>query len=83
MSPKSLKTILIEAIVVGLLLIPFTYIATFVARRVVKSPSLPKICKSWNKFYTMEVTLILAGMLFHIVLEYVGINKMYVDNYYK
>jgi len=63
---KSFTTILFEAIVVGLLLIPFTYVASRVLAR---QPM-------------MELTLLLAGILFHLVFEYLGINKWYVDNYY-
>jgi len=82
MSTKSFQTVLLEAVLVGLLLIPFTFIAGIISKVVTKKPSLPEICKSWNQFYIMEVTLIIAGILFHLVFEYLGINKRYVDSYY-
>ena len=78
---KPLRTVLIEAIVVGLLLIPFTYVAGYIAKMIVSKPSLPDICRKWNENYIMEVNLFLAGFLFHIVLEYLGINEWYAKNY--
>lgn len=75
--------VIIEAIVVGLLLIPFTYIAGWIARSIVKKPSLPDVCASWNKNYIMEINLFIAGFLFHIVCELVGLNKWYAKNYFK
>ena len=71
--------VLVEAIVVGLLLIPFTYIAGALAKRLVGKPALPDICKTWNKYYIMEVNLFLAGFLFHIWAELAGLNKYYVQ----
>lgn len=75
--------VIIEAIVVGVLLIPFTYVAGFIARNIVKKPSLPDVCQSWNKNYIMEVNLFIAGFLFHIVCELVGLNRWYALNYFK
>ena len=79
---KPVSTVLIEAVVVGLLLIPFVYISGFLAKSIVGKPSLPEICSSWNENYIMEVNLFLAGFLFHIALQVAGINEWYVKNYY-
>lgn len=78
---KSIQTVFIEAIVVGILLIPFTYTAAFIIKPFTKRPMLPDVCKSWNKYYIMEINLFVAGFLFHLVLEYVGINRWYAKNY--
>ena len=78
---KSITTILIESIVVGLLLIPFTYVAGYLAKMIVSKPSLPDICKKWNKNYIMEINLFIAGFLFHLTLEVLGINEWYAKNY--
>ena len=78
---KSIKTVLIEACVVGILLIPFTHLAALLAKPLMKSPMLPDVCKTWNKYRVMEVNLFIAGFLFHIVMEAAGINKWYAKNY--
>jgi hypothetical protein len=80
---KPFKTIFIESCVVGLLLIPFAYLAGLIAHKVVAKPSLPDVCSTWNENYIMEVNLFIAGFLFHMVLQYTGVNKYYVDQYYK
>ncbi|MDC3332922.1 hypothetical protein OAV62_01640 [bacterium] len=80
---KSLQTIILEALVVGFILIPFVYVTAFIAKPFMKSPKLPAACKQWNKYFAMEINLLIAGFLFHFVLEYLGVNKWYVDNYYK
>ena len=82
MSVKSFLTVLLEACIVGILLIPFTYIAGYLVTIFMKKPSLPEICSTWNKYYIMEINLFVAGFLFHLVSEYSGLNKLYVDNYY-
>lgn len=58
--------ILGEAIVVGVLLL--------VIVKILES-TIGIVLPNW-------VILILAGMIFHIVFEYTGLNKMYVDLYY-
>ena len=70
--------IIIEGIIVGLLLIIFTYIAASIVHFMGLKPVLPSICDSWNKNYVMEVTLFLSGFLFHIFFEISGFNKKYV-----
>lgn len=77
----TLQKILMEAVVVGILLIPITYIAAFFAKYITKKPSLPEICSTWNKHRVMEVNLFIAGFLFHILCEITGLNKWYVRNY--
>ena len=79
---KSFVQVFIESCVVGLLLIPFAYVAGFFARKIVQKPSLPEICKTWNVNNIMEVNLFLTGFIFHMVFEYSGLNKKYVDSYY-
>lgn len=79
---KSVLTILIEAVVVGLALIPIVYLSGTVASKVASKPSLPEICSKWNENYIMEVNIFLAGFFFHVIAQYTGLNKWYVDNYY-
>ena len=79
---KPVSTVLIEAVVVGLVLIPFVYISGYLAKWLVGKPSLPEICSSWNQNYIMEVNLFMAGFLFHIAFQILGINQWYADTYY-
>lgn len=37
-------------------------------------------CKVWNKYHSMEISLFLAGVIAHIGLELVGMNKWYCQN---
>jgi ABC-type spermidine/putrescine transport system permease subunit II len=69
---KSLVTILIEAVVVGLGLIVFYQSVKFGFNYIPLGNGLIK------EF----LQLFIAGALFHLVFEYTGINKWYVDNYY-
>ena len=69
--------VLFEAVVVGICLILFVYIASFIVSKFNLKPSLPEICATWNDKYVMEITLFVAGFLFHIVFELLGINDYY------
>ena len=80
---RSLNKILLEAVVVGLLLIPVTYIAGSIAKQITSKPALPDICKSWNKYYMMEVNVFLAGFVFHLLAEFSGLNAFFVKQYKK
>ena len=80
---KSVQKVIIEAVIVGILLIPFAYIAGYIAKSFVKKPSLPEVCSTWNENYIMEINLFIAGFLFHIVLEYAGINRKYAESYFR
>lgn len=77
----SVQTIIIEAVVVGLLLIPITYVAGYFAKMITSKPSLPEICSTWNENGIMEVNIFIAGFLFHILAQVTGLNEWYVRNY--
>ena len=84
---KSFLKVLQESLIVGILLVIIVYIVGFLLS-IFKYPmgidkEVEKQCTQWNKYYFMEISLLLSGMLFHIGCEYLGINKWYVDNYYK
>lgn len=68
-----------EAIVVGISTVIFGNIAAFLVGPFFKV-DLPKECKNWNKFYAMEITLFVTGVLFHLTFEYAGLNKWYCKN---
>lgn len=69
----------IEAVVVGIMTIVFGNIAGFLIGPLFKV-NLPQVCSTWNKFYTMEITLFVTGVLIHLFCEYTGINKWYCKN---
>lgn len=73
--------IIIETIIVGILTVVFGSLIGYIIGYLFKT-DLPKVCKNWNKFYVMELSLFLTGMLIHIFCEYVGINKWYCKNGY-
>jgi hypothetical protein len=75
-SPKSVKTVVIEAVVVGVCLIGFYYAVNYtgiVNYLLTNFQNIPK--------FNLAYELFLAGALFHLVFEYTGVNKWYVDNY--
>ncbi len=79
---KSSSTVLVEAVIVGILLIVFTYIAQYIVK-VLGWPTqnMPEVCASWNDTHVMEATLFMAGAIFHLVFEYTGLNEWYARNY--
>jgi hypothetical protein len=74
MSAKSIQTVLIEAVVVGVCLIGFHYVLSF---------ALTDMIKDTFKDYTNFFILFLTGAVFHLVFEYTGINLWYSEEYCK
>ena len=71
--------LIVEAVAVGVMTIIFGNIAGFLIGPLFKV-DLPKVCSTWNKFYTMEITLFVTGVLIHFFCEYTVINKWYCKN---
>lgn len=71
-SKKSFQTVLIEAVVVGVLLIgvyiPVSYATDYFYK---------------NFQYKIFVDLFVSGALFHLICEYTGVNLWYAQNYPK
>jgi len=71
--------LLIEAFFVGILtVIVGNIMGAFVGS--LMKVDLPEICKDWNRYYTMEISLFLTGFFIHIICELSGINKWYCKN---
>lgn len=68
--------ILIEALVVGILIVIIGTIITYLLGNMFKV-DLPPVCKDWNKNYIMEISLFLTGFLTHLAFEFMGANKWY------
>ena len=66
-----------EATVVGISLILFGYIGSYIASVILPDT---KRGEYFNKYYVMELSLFLAGFIAHLVFEYTGINKWYCKN---
>lgn len=69
-----------EAFVVGVATIIFGNLAAFVMSPLLFKVELPKVCGTWNKFYSMEITLFMTGFLLHLFSEFSGINRWYCNN---
>ena len=81
---KSFGKVLGEGVIVGVLLIAFVYISSFLLH-VLKYPipATPEECKKWNSTSIMEVTVFLSGLLFHVACEYSGLNAYYAKHYFE
>ncbi len=80
---KSPASVVAEGVLVGILLVVFIYLASYILR-VGGYPMVatPEECKKWNDTYIMEATAFVAGLLFHVSFEYLGINEYYARNYF-
>jgi len=71
-SKKTFLTVLIEATIVGLLLIVFvSFVNTYLLEYI---PNY-----SGNKLFIEAIFI--AGLLFHLTFEYTGLNLIYAQNY--
>ena len=75
-----------EAVVVGVVVVIMGTLVAFlyrlIADRYLKKNRLPEVCKSWNKYYAMEISLFFTGFLSHLLFEGVGLNKWYCKKGY-
>lgn len=71
--------LLIEAIIVGIVILGVGAIVSLIISLIFKT-NLPKICKTWNKHYVMEISLFLTGFFAHLFFELVGLNAYYVKS---
>jgi membrane protein DedA with SNARE-associated domain len=74
-----MKSLLVEAIFVGVLVVVVGTVVGYVVGRFA-SVDLPAACKKWNKYHAMEISLFLTGFFVHIICEYVGLNRWYCKN---
>ena len=74
-----MRELLLEAFIVGLLVVIVGTIISFFISKLVKS-TMPPMCKDWNKNFVMEICLFITGFLTHILFEFIGANKWYCKN---
>ena len=68
-----------EAVLIGVVLVIVGNVVGFFVGKSLSVP-LPKVCKSWNKNYVMEISLFLTGFLAHYMFEWSGLNKYYCSH---
>ena len=44
-----------------------------------ESINMERTIKNWNKNYLLEISLFFTGILIHLILEYIGLNKWYCE----
>ena len=71
--------LLIEAVIVGVMTVIIGSIVGFIFGKMF-SIDLPSVCKKWNKYHTMELSLFFTGFLIHLLCEFSGLNKWYCKN---
>ena len=69
--------LLFEATVVGIILLIITFTISWGLTPLLGVSGLPHECKTWNKYHLMEISILLSGMIFHILAEYTGVNDKY------
>lgn len=74
-----MSKILIEGFSVGVLTVIIGNIIALLVSALLGA-DIPSVCKEWNKYYAMEVSLFLTGFFVHLVCEYTGINRWYCRN---
>ena len=72
--------LLTEAIGVGILTVLVGTIISAILAKTTLKVDLGKVCKTWNRFYIMEISLFLTGFLIHLLCEMSGINRWYCKN---
>lgn len=71
--------IIAESAIVGVMTVIVGSLVGFILSKFVPS-DLPKVCKKWNNFYVMEISLFFTGFIIHLLCEFSGLNKWYCIN---
>ena len=78
--------VIVEGIVVGVVVVIVGTLVAFLYRvmadRYLKKNRLPEVCKSWNKYHAMEISLFFTGFLSHVLFDITGFNKWYCKTGY-
>lgn len=70
------RGLVFEAVVVGVLIV----IGGSVVAKVLEDyyvTDVPPICRGWNRYHVMEISLFLTGFFVHIFCEMVGVNRWF------
>ena len=76
---RNASKVLKEALFVGLLVVVGGTIVSKVIGGFFSS-DLPPVCKKWNKYHVMEISLFLTGVLVHFFCEVVVFNTWCCKN---
>ena len=76
MSFRNLVKISIESVIAGILTVISGVLISYIIKLFMPS-NLPDICKDWNKFHVMEISLFFTGFALHLFLDITGVNKWY------
>ena len=68
-----------EALVVGVICVVIGTLVGALVGSVLPS-DLPEVCREWNKYHAMEISLFLTGVVAHYAFELFGANRWYCEN---
>ena len=71
--------LIVESVIVDVMTVIVGSLVGFILSKIVSS-DLPEVCKKWNNFHIMEISLFLTGVIIHLLCEFSGLNKWYCAN---
>jgi hypothetical protein len=77
------SSLAVEAVSVGIILVLMGVATKETMKLLVdlKPPGYPSAqCSNWNKYYAMEISLFVTGVLSHLMIEMLGLNHWYLRN---
>lgn len=73
-----MKELIVHIVISSLAFLVLGFLSGFVISRIIPT-SLPPVCSEWNKNHVMEMSLILAGIMYGVI-SYIVARKFAVES---